>query len=461
MSHTFITRKIALAAAVVIVLAVVSMPLLKPIALHGFRPEQTEAVFTSNNPQSIYAADPSDSWNHIFHLLFTRTVKTDMSSDFPEAGPFTGGEAMAVPGLRISTRRFERVEIGDRAIEPLYPSFLSSAGALGVLAEPRFSELRESLTTAISDQNNRPPVARALMQCDVWAAYDIIFRSGNFKTGDDRQIGERKEVLLSLLAQFLRKLAVSSAEIRSLPQNYSAAEQVKNLPALFSPTSGWLEIQLLPNRMHDSNSSYRRAARVFVKPRRVPENKTKFVENLKDSQHSEELEAVALAVQNLLVDSSGRAVPSPIISDVQIRFFSNGDIPVVSEAREYELSRRLLLTHPVSGGLVEFDGNAPAYLVAAGNDYDFATPLFATHRPVVAALHARCAQCHGTSLKHLMTFSIIAISPLPPISILNANDNDQAIYVASRKEQRADYKSLLSRFREGGEKRIVPNMPHP
>ncbi len=368
---------------------------------------------------------------------------------------------MAVPGLRISTRRFERVEIGDRAIEPLYPSFLSSAGALGVLTEPRFSELRESLTTAISDQNNRPPVARALMQCDVWAAYDIIFRSGNFKTGDDRQIGERKEVLLSLLAQFLRKLAVSSAEIRSLPQNYSAAEQVKNLPALFSPTSGWLEIQLLPNRMHDSNSSYRRAARVFVKPRRVPENKTKFVENLKDSQHSEELEAVALAVQNLLVDSSGRAVPSPIISDVQIRFFSNGDIPVVSEAREYELSRRLLLTHPVSGGLVEFDGNAPAYLVAAGNDYDFATPLFATHRPVVAALHARCAQCHGTSLKHLMTFSIIAISPLPPISILNANDNDQAIYVASRKEQRADYKSLLSRFREGGEKRIVPNMPHP
>jgi hypothetical protein len=460
MSHTFITRKIAVAAAVAIVLAVVSIPFLKPIARHDFPPEQTEAAFTSNNPQSIYAADPTDSWNRIFHLLFTRTVNADMSSDFPEAGPFTGGEAMAVSGLRISTRRFERVEIGDRAIEPLYPSFLSSAGALGVLTEPRFSELRESLTTAISDQNNRPPIARALMQCDVWAAYDIIFRSGNFRTGDDRQIGEHKEVLLSLLAQFIRKLALSSAEIRWLPPTYSAAEKVKNLPALFSTESGWLEIRLLPDRVHDFNSSYRRAARVFVKPRRVPENKTKFVENLKDNQHSEELEAVALAVQNLLVDTSGRAVPSPIISDVQIRFFSNGNVPVVSEAKEYELSRRLLLTHPVSGGLLEFDDNAPAYLVAAGNDYDFATPLFATHTPVVATLHARCAQCHGTPLKHLMTLSIIPIPPIPPVTILNAINSDQAIYVASRKEQRDDYKSLLSRFREGGKASFII-MPRP
>ena len=450
MSQTFITRKTGVAAAVTVVVAVVAvaMAFLKPITRHDLPSiTQSEAVFTSNNPESIYADDPNDSWNRIFHLLFTRTVKADMSSDFPEAGPFTGSEAMGVTGLRVSTRRFERVEMGDRAIEPLYPSFLSSAGALSVLTEPRFSQLREGLTTAISDRNIRPSLARALMQCDVWAAYDIIFRAVNFRTGDDRQIGEHKEVLLSLLAQFIGKLALSSAEIRSLTANYSAAERIKNLPALFSPDSGWLEIQLLPDRAHDFHSAYRRAARVFVKPRQTPENRAKFVESLKDNQHTDGLEAVALAIQNLLVDTRGRVVPSPIISDVQIRFFSNNDrkIPTVSEASEYELNRKLLLTHPVSGGLVEFDDNAPAYLAAAGNDYDFATPLFATHTPLVARLRTRCAQCHGTSLKHLMTFSIIAIPPVPPVSILNAMNSDRALYAASRKEQRDDYKSLLSR----------------
>jgi len=451
MSQTSITRKTGVAAAMILVVAVaaVAMAFLKPLTRHDLpRITQTEAVFTSNNPESIYAADPNDSWNRIFHLLFTRTVKAEMSSDFPEAGPFTGSEAMGVTGLRVSTRRFERVEMGDRAIEPLYPSFLSSAGALSVLSEPRFSELREVLTTAISDQNTRLSLARALMQCDAWAAYDIIFRSGNFGTGDDRKIGEHKEILLSLLAQFIRKLALSPEEIRSLPANYSAAEKIKNLPALFSPDSGWLEIQLLPDRGHDFHSAYRRAARVFVKPRRVPEKKEQFVSSLKDNQHTEDLEAVALAVQNLLIDAHGRVVPSSIISDVQIRFFSNSDrrIPAVSEAGEYELSRKLLLTRPVSGGLVEFDDNAPAYLAAAGNDYEFATPLFATNTPLVAGLQTRCAQCHGTSLKHLMAFSIIAIPPIPPVIILNAMNNDRAFYVASRKQQREDYRSLLSRI---------------
>ena len=86
---------------------------------------------------------------------------------------------------------------------------------------------------------------------------------------------------------------------------------------------------------------------MFVKPRQTSENRAKFVESLKDDQDTEGLEAVALAVQNLLVDTRGRVAPSPIISDVQIRFFSNNGrrIPAVSEASEYELNRKLLLTH--------------------------------------------------------------------------------------------------------------------
>lgn len=44
-------------------------------------------VFVSDNPDSIYAADPNDSWNRIFRGLFTRTVKHRVSDAFPEGAP--------------------------------------------------------------------------------------------------------------------------------------------------------------------------------------------------------------------------------------------------------------------------------------------------------------------------------------------------------------------------------------
>jgi len=116
-------------------------------------------LFSSDDPQSVYAADPNDSWNRIFQLLFTRTVKARLSSEFKEGAPFTRAEGMGVPALQISTRVFAQAEIGDRAIEPLYPSFFAP-GALQVLTEPRYSQLKQALTDALNERALRPPVAR-------------------------------------------------------------------------------------------------------------------------------------------------------------------------------------------------------------------------------------------------------------------------------------------------------------
>src|SRR4051812_42710542 len=69
--------------------------------------------------QGIYADDPGDAWNRIFHCLFSRTVKTHLSSDFPGGAPFDRIRSVGlVRGLSISKRLSEREEIGDRAIEP-------------------------------------------------------------------------------------------------------------------------------------------------------------------------------------------------------------------------------------------------------------------------------------------------------------------------------------------------------
>lgn len=403
-------------------------------------------LFVSDNPHSIYAADPNDSWNRIFAALFTRTVKLRMSDAFPEGAPFIRlrGFDMGPPSLRVSRAQLSRTELGDRAIEPLYPAFFTAEGPLQVLSERGFSELTSALSEALSETKDRSAVERALMQADVWAAYDILYaiRFSTVQAGPEAP--ERRAKLLSLLRQFVRKLALSSDEIRSLKNNYSLAAGDSKLPDLFSTESGWLEIELLTHRLHDDAARFRRAARVFVKPRTPPADPGQFVESLKHNQHHDQLDAVALVVQNLLIDRSGRVVPAPLFSDVQFRFFKNDQKTgkTSAEPQQFELSRRRLLTSPMSGGFIEFSATSPAYLSTAGNDYDFATAIQEAGGPVLAPLRTRCTQCHDSSLTHLMTYSIHYVPPVPTVRILKALDQERAFYVAQRKEQRDDFKSL-------------------
>ena len=59
-------------------------------------------------------------------------------------------------------------------------------------------------------------------------------------------------------------------------------------------------------------------------------------------------------MQNLLIDTEGRIVPSPLIQDVQIRRFTHDEKgkAVKTELREYELSRKALLTNPSGDGFL-------------------------------------------------------------------------------------------------------------
>jgi hypothetical protein len=396
-------------------------------------------VFVSDNPQSIYAADPSDSWNRIFRALFTRTVNARVSDAFPEGAPFEGFHVrMGSFPLRLSKQKLSRIELGDRAIEPLYPTFFTAAGPAHVLSDPSFTELTTALRDAIAETKNRSAIERALMQSDVWAAYDIIYEKG--VAG-----GEHRTTLLTLLHKFIRKLALSSDEIKSLRNNYVDAARENRVPNLFSAESGWLEFVLLDDRSHDYAASFRRATRVFVKPRATPSDPGQFGESLKHQQHQDQVEAVALVIQNLLINSSGEVVPSPVFTDVQFRFFKHDAKTgnVWAAAQQFELSRRKLLAEPASGGFVEYSETSPAYLAAAGNDLDFANTLEEAGAPVLVPLRTRCTQCHNPRLTTIMTYSIHDFPPVPTTRILKSLDHERAFYVARRKEARDDFKSLI------------------
>ena len=401
-------------------------------------------VLVSDDPQSIYAANVNDSWNRIFRALFTRTVKARVSDAFPDGVPFESFKVrMGSFTIRLSKQKLSRMESGDRAIEPLYPTFFTAAGPAHVLSEPAYSEFANALVDATNDTKNRSPIERALMQADVWAAYDIIYATPRAPGLDFPQ---RRTTLLILLRKFIRKLALTSDEIKSLKSNYLAAVSERNLPNLFSAESGWLEVELLPHRLHDEATRFRRATRVFVKPRGRPSDPVQFVESLKYNQHHDQVEAVALIVQNLIIDTSSRIVPSPVVTDVQFRFFKNDEKTraTTAEPQQFELSRRKLLTEPTSGGLVEYSPASPAYLSSAGNDYGFATPIDEAAAPIVVPLRTRCAQCHNASLTTIMTYAIHGIPPVPTTRILKPLDQERASYTARVKEERDDFKWLMT-----------------
>ena len=149
-----------------------------------------------------------------------------------------------------SARTFERIESGDRAIDPLYPSFFNSAGVESVLIDPQYQQFKNALQDALSEQAARPPLQRALMQADAWAAFDLLHRDWGF----GGQLRDRRNELLPMLAQFVRKLALTPEEIAALPDTYAAARRSQALPPLFDESSGWIEVEWFPDREHDRSA---------------------------------------------------------------------------------------------------------------------------------------------------------------------------------------------------------------
>jgi hypothetical protein len=411
-------------------------------------PKWLTGSLPKDEPQGIYHPNAQDAWNRIFYCLFTRTVKTRLSEDFGEGAPFTSAQLMGSPNARVSANLFERIEGGDGSNDPLYPSILSSAGGAQALAEPRYSMLRSALGDALGERRIRPTLDRALMQNDAWAAFDILYQRSRFRGAEAELLAGRRGELLSLLARFIRKLALTTKEIKELPNNYAAASGSHRLPDLFGTRGEWAEVRWVPTRQHDVSVHFRRAARVFLKPASRPADLRTFLNGLLDEtlDKGEVLDAVALMIESLLIDSSGAVVPSPITFEVQQRIFKKTGR---TELRQFEISRKRFISDPGSGGMVTLDDKSGAYLPGAGNDYTFASTSFiqpsatVPATPVFAALRTRCVACHGPDTRTVFTFSSHPPVPQPPVERLDPASDEHGKYVASRKMARNDFKELI------------------
>jgi hypothetical protein len=412
------------------------------------------AVFL-DAPAAVYAPDPNDSWNKIFFYLFSRRVETRVTDEFPEsrgATAFTRQEdprvVMLPSPISISERAFERDEIGDRAIDPLYPSFLRSTGAQVILNDPAYSKLSKILQQALGETRARSPVARALMQADLWSAYDTLYSTA-YSQRAMPETSERR-TLLDLLARMIRKVALTGSEIESLPANYPVAAPPESLPDLFRREGEWLEVRWMPH-LHDYSAGYRRVTRVFLKPAHPPRDVNTFLNGLPRDEHLiADLDGVAIVTQLLVIDAKGRLMPTTLTTDVQVRLFektADGAYKRTS-MQASEISRRLLIDNSPSGGLVVENENSPAYLAVAGNDYTFASPQPHLDMPVQAKLRTRCTACHGEDLTTVMTFAfkVFPDRPMPPVQQLNPLARQAADSVMEKKAKQKDFESLRALF---------------
>ena len=402
--------------------------------------------------QRIYSSRPNDPWNQIFTALFTRTVETRLSDELGGSEPHEPLSSLDYLNLSVSRRTVKRTEGGDRAIEPLYPSFLSARGVVQVLTEPLYSKLKAALESAFGERTKRTPLRRALMQSDLWAAYDVLEARGRFRRGDADALLQRRSQLLALTARLIRKLALTPSEIEALPNNYSARREEPPLPGLFEKEAGWIEIQWVPERIHDFAADHRRAARVFVKPLSSAADRNVFLQDFRRTRRpAEKLHAAALAIQLLLVTDRGRVVPSPIISAVQLRTFVRNPEGEIAGGRveQFELGRRLLLEDAATGGFVHYEEGDPAYLPSGGNDYGFASWQLGDagrQPPVLAALRSRCQACHYDNMARIVTLAMHARPPVPPIVSLDPLGNERASHVAAKKQASDQFQALLQRW---------------
>lgn len=104
---------------------------------------------------------------------------------------------------------------------------------------------------------------------------------------------------------------------------------------MFKPDSDWIEIQWLPDRLHDDASGYRRITRVFIKPAVRQRDKQRFLDALRDAGGIPAgLGGVALVTQLVLINSRGVLAPARLVSEIQVRSFAKE-----TEIRDCELSR--------------------------------------------------------------------------------------------------------------------------
>jgi hypothetical protein len=283
-----------------------------------------EAPVASSNPEgsgsapSIYDPNPKHIWNRLYDALFIRQDRT---------------------GARY----------GTDALDPLL--WRETEHLLSGSSHQRALSVLDEFLRTHGENEIRDPVKRAVLQRNLWAVFDWSALGGDHAV-------ERRELQIRL-AEVLRRLALTSSEIKSLLDNYAQAvasgafareydptnrDRAFLPPDLLQPHGAWVCIQgdgAPVAETHVGEVSGRSRFFVFV---RLPQGRQATLDyfqalsNVAEPWAAGQLDPgrgtlnpnlpqfpagtqVALVRQMTLFDRKGALVPTPITESVQIRVY--------------------------------------------------------------------------------------------------------------------------------------------
>jgi hypothetical protein len=343
----------------------------------------------TESPLPLYDADPQHLANRLFAALSIRT------SEIPTK---RGG---------LPVRRIEGGDVLD---------FLAWPGSQYWSSVETCDRLTRLLDECLAHPDQLRPkdaLPRAILQRDLWAAFDY-YAGRNIARDGDRETRRRRDEVCRRLARVIERLTLTPAEIAALPDNYAAAIRSGCFPAKhdFDPTvdylphglltdaNEWQEIDFFQPKdvttdirerfvtLHTRNYFGRSYYRIFYRfpaGRPAVESYLSTFEDLgvdwkRSAQHGStklrgdapQLPAgseVALVQFLMTLDDQLQPVPTPIVESIQMRTFRNVDgtanpptsTGVGMNVYEYTLKRRLLLDGLKCGGLERTPDDQPIY----------------------------------------------------------------------------------------------------
>jgi hypothetical protein len=398
-------------------LVFLGLPLLAAVAAPRGSQGESRPAEESEGP-SIYHCVPDHPWELVHRALLVRE------------GP--GGR-----------------EVGLDEIDPLL-----WWGTRYLLEEPAFSRAMSALDGFLATNAERlfpDPLKRVVLQRDLWAVFDWLAS----RPEEDRS---RAEELAKRLARAMRRVALTSVEIRALPDNYAAAVASRAFPP--GPTPGersepflppdllrldgtWVRLRdegpepLAPSHLHhvDGRSIFLVCLRLPGGRERTLEYLTK-IRGFPDPVVLEEGvprlnpglpqfapgTMVALVRQALAIDDRGDLHATPITESVQLRLFGSTEAPPDSLAGGPELFpaqqvfefvlRRGPLFSGIAGGLRPIGREEKGFALFNTHGYD---PLEASHgsgREPTSSVLGRCGSCHAhPGVYSVNSFTRIATGP--------------------------------------------------
>lgn len=179
-------------------------------------------------------------------------------------------------------------------------------------------------------------VKRALLQRHLWVVFDATMWSDYMPaTHMDRRLASQK-----LLAKLIRRLALTKAEIRTLPDTRAATIECGEFPAahdpadrfspflpagLYSRGGSWVCLGKVDHAFTDHGNMARWRS-VFLQFLRLPGGRQatlEYIEKLNDREVFPVGTQFALIDQAFLISDAGELVLSPLINSIQLRAYLN------------------------------------------------------------------------------------------------------------------------------------------